>query len=205
MSAGRIQRPENPQRNKKSLRKKQRKKKQRRNKKRRSQSRGTAVSKSVVLLNFSALSASLRNFSRTYGYFFSSLGGGAVAGGFAGWLACAGGGSPRMPSLNSRTPCPRPFITSGILRPPNSTKMTMAIINKCIGLSHMGYLPFAPEPLQRKPHRALLPNHLEYSTPRLGRRGAAGDLRRALAARSGPERRGIYARENGAKYYSSVV
>ena len=78
------------------------------------------------------------------GRYFCSVGvgveaGAFVAGGFAGWLVCAGGvGSPRIPSLNSRTPCPRPFITSGILRPPKSTRMTIAIISKCMGLSHMG-------------------------------------------------------------------
>src|SRR5215470_6105282 len=49
-----------------------------------------------------------------------------------------------MPSLNPRTPSPSPRMSSGILRPPKSTRITMATINKCMGLSHIGHLPFAP-------------------------------------------------------------
>src|ERR1700730_2692434 len=40
-----------------------------------------------------------------------------------------------MPSLNPRTPSPIPRINSGILRPPNRTKMTTRIISQCIGNS----------------------------------------------------------------------
>ena len=69
--------------------------------------------------------------------------GGVFVGGFGfGW-------SPRMPSLNSRTPWPRPRITSGILRPPKSTSTTMAIISKCIGLSHITHLPFWPHNIRQ--------------------------------------------------------
>ena len=74
-------------------------------------------------------------------YFFSSVvtdGGGAVAVGAAGVAAGGcGGGSPRMPSLNSRTPCPRPFIISGIFFPPKRTSTTAAMIKRCIGLSNI--------------------------------------------------------------------
>jgi hypothetical protein len=74
-------------------------------------------------------------------YFFSSVvtdGGGAVAVGAAGVAAGGcGGGSPRMPSLNSRTPCPSPFIISGIFLPPKRTSTTTARIKRCIGLSNI--------------------------------------------------------------------
>src|SRR5271170_4556666 len=65
-----------------------------------------------------------------------------------------------MPSLNSRTPCPSPFITSGIFRPPRSTRMTMAIINRCIGLSHIS--PYLSRPGMRNPSPPTLPS--KYNT-----------------------------------------
>lgn len=86
-------------------------------------------------------------------YFFSSVGveGGGFVAGFG--FGFGFGWSPRMPSLNSRTPCPRPRITSGILRPPKSTSTTTAIISKCIGLSHIEHLPFRTHPTPPRPVR----------------------------------------------------
>src|SRR5882724_6869474 len=40
-----------------------------------------------------------------------------------------------MPSLNPRTPSPRPRINSGILRPPNKINTTTRIISQWIGNS----------------------------------------------------------------------
>src|ERR1700761_4052646 len=40
-----------------------------------------------------------------------------------------------MPSLNPRTPSPMPRISSGILRPPKSTRITTRMISQCIGNS----------------------------------------------------------------------
>src|SRR5579863_4993466 len=73
-----------------------------------------------------------------------------------------------MPSLNSRTPCPKPFITSGILRPPKRTRTTIAIINKCMGLSHIGYLPFAPK-LGEPGSPDVTVYRVQYSTSMAGR------------------------------------
>jgi len=121
-------------------------------------------------------------------YFFSSVdvaggvavvGGAAVAGGFTGWLACAGA-SPRIPSLNSRTPCPSPFMTSGILRPPNRTRITTAIINKCMGLSHIGHLPF------HTPEAGVPALQMQYSTPAPPAAGALLPPRTRLAPLSAP-------------------
>jgi len=50
-----------------------------------------------------------------------------------------------MPSLNSRIPCPRPFINSGILRPPNRITTITRISNRCIGLNSMKTPP-SPDP-----------------------------------------------------------
>src|SRR5690242_5759449 len=114
-------------------------------------------------------------------YFFSSAGadGGALAtGGFTGWLAWVGCcGSPRIPSLNSRTPCPKPFITSGILRPPKRTRTTIAIINKCMGLSHIGYLPFALKLNQLGPPDVTV-YRIKYSTSMAGKLFAESRYRR---------------------------
>jgi hypothetical protein len=89
-------------------------------------------------------------------YFFSSVvtdGGGAVAVGAVGGAAAGGcgGGSPRMPSLNSRTPCPRPFIISGIFFPPKRTSTTTARIKRCIGLSNIETYLSHPADRARRP------------------------------------------------------
>jgi len=92
-------------------------------------------------------------------YFFSSTGteGGAfVATGGAGAAAGGcGGGSPRMPSLNSRTPCPRPFIISGIFFPPKSTSTTTARIKRCIGLSNIETYLSHPAHRAKRPKTCL--------------------------------------------------
>src|ERR1700690_3436738 len=80
----------------------------------------------------------LLRFQRTRdSYFFSSVGAGA--GGFAVVVEAGGfvGGGSRIPSLNSRMPCPRPCIISGILRPPKNTRTTIAIIARCQTLNSM--------------------------------------------------------------------
>src|SRR5579862_1307143 len=125
-------------------------------------------------------------------YFFSSTGteGGAfVATGGAGVDAggCVGV-SPRIPSLNSRTPCPSPFITSGILRPPKSTRITTAMIRRCIGLSHMGTY------LSRLAHRAARPRNLylrlQYNTL------IPGPPRHVLAVQVLQQRNGVLAADS---------
>src|SRR5579859_468008 len=73
--------------------------------------------------------ATLSNRFRLPVYFFSSVGFSA------GGCACGGGGCgvvdvPLMPSLKLRMPSPKPFITSGMRRPPKNISTMASTINQ---------------------------------------------------------------------------
>lgn len=121
--------------------------------------------------------------------FFSSAGGCAVVLEVCAGGAGGGGVVPDMPSLNPRTPSPSPRISSGIFLPPNSTRMTIATISKCIGLSHMVRLPF-PRGRPRIHCRNATRNGLNYNT------FVADSPRHALPVEVFEQRNRIFSRDS---------